>query len=298
MTEEILSQPKPVEMTARELAAMKLTEADWLVRDLLTRKSVNLLSAGPGFGKTYFVLQLAFCIAEGTPFLEEFSPIKPSKVLVLLLEQSLPEYNPRILAYEWKGGPSDNVVFRQELILASEADWKQFKDDIVSGGYDMVCIDPVSMVGLPSRFDWNDASAVIPFMRKLIGIAQETGVAFLIVHHKKKQPLDAYLDKYSEEFDRTTASGSSFITNLSSTRISIRSLHKTGSMREISVWGKSVVARKFRAKQGERGYWELSQRADLTPVDLGFAKCAVCGFLGDPQTAKDHPAHLANRGIT
>src|SRR2546422_2286055 len=92
-------------VTARELAGLKLVEADWLIKNLITRASVNLLSAGPGFGKTYLSLQMGFCVAEGQPFLEAFPPVKKGRVLIYELEQALEEYSTRVLQYDWKDGP-------------------------------------------------------------------------------------------------------------------------------------------------------------------------------------------------
>ncbi len=272
--------------TFHYLKDAEFSEPAWLVRDLLVKGTVNILWAMAGMGKSYFAIQLSVCLASGKPFLD-FKIPDTGKCLYYCLEGG-----ERGLAHRIKNYPPmdvspeafDAVAAVFSLSLATEADFEKLKASTLSWKAALVIIDPLSSVLLPRGWDWNDNSAVAPFMARLDRIAVETGACILLIHHKKKGPKD---DTPNEEYDRSTATGAQSLVNLASTRMHIRGLGH-GS-RILYVFGKDVRLMELSIRHDEKEpygpMWRRArgkESAGSPDIDLrgamGLIRCGVCGI--------------------
>ena len=292
--------------TLADLYDMDVVEPPWLVKDLLVRGTVNILWAMSGMGKSYFALQLIVCLASGEPFLD-FKIPTPGKSLwfgspeiVKSLYYCL-EGGESGLAYRIKKYPGPvtaevkaSVRVEVFLSLTTEKDFAALQEAIVDWGASLVVIDPLSMVGLPRGWDWNDNSIVAPFMSKLGKMAVETRACILLVHHKKKGPKD---DTPNEEYDRTTATGAQSLVNLTSTRMHIRGMGH--GQRTLYLFGKDVRAMELNIRHESkdpygpiwkraRGAVPHAMDADLLREDMGLIRCGICGIWSTEAVHDNH----------
>ena len=78
---------------AQDLLESPLPSMPWVVEDLVG-SGLTLLGGSPKIGKSWLVLQLAFCVSEGIPFLEHATC--EAEVLYLCLEDTFSRIQQRL----------------------------------------------------------------------------------------------------------------------------------------------------------------------------------------------------------
>jgi hypothetical protein len=179
---EALHDPKPAPDAAllSDLLTRQVAHA-FRVDDLLPASGRLLLAAQRKTGKTIFTGNLAYSLITGTPFLGRF-PVKPidGRVIAMNYEVTGEQYG------RWMddiGIPGDrlftiNLRGRRNL-LADEAGRTELVDMIREQNGEVLIVDPFGRAYTGKS--QNDTSEVTPWLVRLDEVAQQAGIAELIL---------------------------------------------------------------------------------------------------------------------
>jgi hypothetical protein len=192
-------------LTAKQLQSMQFSPISWIVPKIIPAEGVTLLCSKPKFGKSWLVYDL--CIACTT---DRFTlgTIKPKQgdVLYLALEDSKRRLQRRLA----KLLPTFGSAWPDKLLLKTE--WRRLHeggvDDVrawhthtksVGGKPIMVVIDVLAKVRKPigkSQLYEADYAA----LADLTKLANELGLAIVVLHHTRKMAADDLVEMVSGSF--------------------------------------------------------------------------------------------------
>ncbi len=183
--------------TAQELLEEPITEADWVIEDLLP-VGAHLLAGAPKIGKSWMVLAIGLAVSMGTPFWDY--AVCRGGVLYLCLEDTYARVKKRL----WKLTDEANDRFYLANSAATIKDGLAEQIDyfvITHPDLKLVFIDTFQKVRSPTgdsiyAADYGDFSA-------LKAMADKHSLAMMVVHHTRKM---------ADEDIMNTVSGSSGIT--------------------------------------------------------------------------------------
>lgn len=173
-------------LTPEALSKHAEDEPEWLVKDLIQTRSMNLLVGDSGIGKTPLLVQLGVCVAAGIPFLGR--PTRQGIVLYADFESSaagfagivksvssfeeLKEPPPHFLTWspEWKKPTTDNYL--DQLLM---------RVDRVNP--DLVLVDPLRLFAPDAPVKNEDTAKLFKRLRR-----NGTRAAWLFCHHNRKTP--------------------------------------------------------------------------------------------------------------
>ena len=152
-----------------------------LIHDILRQKHKMILISGSKAGKSFSLIHLAICIAEGEPWLGH--DCEQGRVLYINLEIDEASFEHRIeKVYKAMGlqasGQLDAVSLR-----GKEASVEWLAERIKPGTYTAIIIDPFYKLGVE---DENAAGDVGKFCRQLDLMTEKTGAAVIYSHHHSK----------------------------------------------------------------------------------------------------------------
>ena len=196
--------------TAKQLQDMTFPPVSWIVKDMIPAEGVALLCSKPKFGKSWLAYDL--CIA-CTADRFTLGTIKPRQgdVLYLALEDSKRRLQKRMS----KLLPTFNAAWPDKLTITTE--WRHLHegglDDIrawyeqtkTNGGKPiMAVVDILAKVRKPSgnKQVYESDYAAITGLSKL---ANELGIAIIIIHHTRKMAADDLMETVSGSFGITGA---------------------------------------------------------------------------------------------
>jgi len=136
--------------------------------------------------KTWFLGNMALCLASGRPFLRWSNGGTPLRVLVAQLEVAGQHYHRRIkMASRQLGIGSEDLGDRVAVWSGRGKAWSfdGFREAVVRHRAAVAFVDPLYLV---TEGDENLAADVKPTIRAFAKIAEETGVAIVISHHDAK----------------------------------------------------------------------------------------------------------------
>lgn len=207
-------------MKIDELLSLDIPPMKWVVKDFLPALAVSILWGTPSIGKTFFSLDLAMRVASGEPFLE--METTQGAVLYCYLEGGKRSCRDRLEKHAFsrdklKTLPID-FEYSLRLNLYDELDWKTMGEKAKS--YSLIIIDP--LMAMESKgLELNNNDKGRDFMRKLETISNESGCAFLIVHHRRKVS-HAETQFPNEETEDASMLGAQAWLALASTRMYLR----------------------------------------------------------------------------
>lgn len=183
--------------TAQELLEEPITEADWVIEDLLP-VGAHILAGAPKIGKSWMVLAMGLAVSMGTPFWDY--AVCRGGVLYLCLEDTYARVKKRL----WKLTDEANDRFYLANSAATIKDGLAEQIDyfvITHPDLKLVFIDTFQKVRSPTgdsiyAADYGDFSA-------LKAMADKHSLAMMVVHHTRKM---------ADEDIMNTVSGSSGIT--------------------------------------------------------------------------------------
>jgi predicted ATP-dependent serine protease len=141
--EEKESHYKPIPM--EEL--LKIPPKPPVIEGLAREGEWMLITGFPKAGKTFFVLQLAYSLAEGKPFLNQFSPMRKYKVLFLSFEERKEGINLKLRALKYPSSPNLYFLFPPSLTL------DYLKDCINQDKFEILIIDNLELLWLKVKKD-------------------------------------------------------------------------------------------------------------------------------------------------
>lgn len=162
--------------------------SEWLVDGIIQPKKIGLLGGSAGTLKSWFSLNLAFCVALGLPFVNNF-PTKQGAVLFIDRENARTELKERCQLIKKGLNIEDSDIL---IYFLSE---QSIKLDVPTGTSKLesfikqknICLVIVDTYRRAISFEENDAGAVSKFFVDSIKpICERTGVSFLFIHHHKK----------------------------------------------------------------------------------------------------------------
>jgi len=184
--------------TAAELQSMRCPPLSCIVPDIIPAEGVSLLSSKPKFGKSWLVYDLCIACTMNRFTLGELKPAQ-GDVLYLALEDSKRRLQRRIT----KLLPGFGVPWPERLTLKTE--WRRLHEgglDDVRGWHSdtkakggkpiLVVIDVLAKVRKPvgNRQLYEADYAALADLNKL---ANELGLAIVVVHHTRKMAADVRL---------------------------------------------------------------------------------------------------------
>lgn len=179
--------------SAAGLRTKKWPATPWLVRGLLTEKSLTVIAGEPKTTKTWSALELALAVASGTKAFGEFPATTTGPVALFMAEDSERSLWNRLRSLN-QGRPAevlDSVHYECRSALALE------DDDGLAGiiaSCRLMPKPPVLLVLDPLRdlhgADENDSGAMAAIMARLRALRDILGCAVCFVHHSAKSSRD------------------------------------------------------------------------------------------------------------
>lgn len=173
-----------------ELLAMPEVEPDWLVDQLFTVASNGWVAAEPKVGKSWVVLELAYALATGMPFLGRFAVKQPRRVLYVQEEDSLQRVLRRlkrlIRGDATRRDPSDEYwrwSIRAGFKVDSLAWLELLRQEIVAFDAEVIILDVFNRL---HGSDENKQAEMTAILNNLTRLTNDYGCAFIIVHHNRK----------------------------------------------------------------------------------------------------------------
>lgn len=175
-------------VTAAELMRMELPEPEWLIDKLLPAGALGFIGGNAKSGKTFLCLQMALCIASGTPFLRQ-GVAKKRNVIYIYLEGNMAQVQKRYRGlYGGEIRFPDNLHFIFGFPVLDAGGISQLKDHITEKHADLVILDTWQKARIDDGR--KGINAYQKEYRELTKLGQEictaTGCAFMLVHHLKQ----------------------------------------------------------------------------------------------------------------
>lgn len=163
-------------------------ERRWLVTGLWAEQAVGIVGGEPKCCKSFLALELAVCVASGTPCLRRFAVTQPGRVLLYAAEDALHVVRRRLDGICAAAGVAIetldlHVITAPTLRLDSEADRARLEETVAAMQPRLLVLDPFVRL---HRIDENSSGEVAPLLAHLRDLQRRYGVAVLVVHHAKK----------------------------------------------------------------------------------------------------------------
>jgi hypothetical protein len=173
-----------------ELLAMPDTDPDWMVDQLFTVASNGWVAAEPKVGKSWIVLELAYALATGMPFLGRFAVKQPRRILYVQEEDSLDRVKRRLKRLI-KGDPTrlppPDAYFRYSIRQGFKLDnltWLEtLRLEIIKYDAEVIILDVFNRL---HGSDENKQAEMTAILNNLTRMTNDYGCAFIIVHHNRK----------------------------------------------------------------------------------------------------------------
>lgn len=167
------------------LADVKREAVDWLWRGWIPLGKVSMLIGDPGLGKSNLSLDIAARLTSGRPMpFQNLALHEPADVLLLLAEDGLADtVRPRLEA--GKADLRRVHAYPPDMALELLCNLDQLRVDIQEKQVRLVIVDPL-MAFFPAALDSHKDQHARRLLSPVAALAQETGAAFLLIHHPNK----------------------------------------------------------------------------------------------------------------
>ncbi len=224
------------------------------VVDSLLSQGLHILAGSPKVGKSWLALWLSVTVARGDPVWG--MPTKGGTTLYLALEDSALRIQNRL--YEITEDAPANVHFSTESFILGKGLEEQLTNFLKEHpDTSLIIIDTLQLIrgtGYDNTYanDYRDLSV-------LKQIADEHGIAILLIHHLRKEPAE---DVFSRISGTTAISGA---VDSSFTLVE----DKRGSGRaKLSCIGRDIEYREIELKRGEENIWVVVSDSRVQPLLL------------------------------
>ncbi|MBI2582008.1 AAA family ATPase [Candidatus Woesearchaeota archaeon] len=168
-------------VSIEELAHKDFGEYKYLVKGLIPREGITILSASPKSGKSWFVLYVALNLSRGTPVFE-LETIR-SQVLFVDEENTLRGLKRRLdKLTDDLGGVDIKFLNKQGFKVDNEADREWLKKYVENNSIDLVIFDSSRRVHNKEENTSDGIAEVYDCLKDLM----TTGVAVILIDHNRK----------------------------------------------------------------------------------------------------------------
>ena len=205
-----VSTTLPPMMSARDLQTTAFPPVSWIVPDLLP-EGVTLFAGKPKLGKSWLALQLGYGIATGGEVLGR--PVDQGSVLYAALEDNARRLKKRLHQITPSGETwPERFLFSTEWPRLDKGGLERFNDWISqTPDARLLIVDTLATVRPAAGGKDNQYQSDYHAIRGLHGLANETGIAILVVHHVRKMDADDPFDTVSGSTGLTGAADSTLV---------------------------------------------------------------------------------------
>lgn len=158
---------------------------DWVVENLIATSAVSLIFGPGGTKKTYALLDLAVCVATGTPWLG--MPVQQGAVLIIDEESGHKRLKRRFREIAKARGVEDATiawVTMAQVNLRDKLDIEHVRQLVEFTGAKLVIMDALADLALGA--DENSVKEMQPVFMGLRGMADSAPCAPVLIHHANK----------------------------------------------------------------------------------------------------------------
>jgi hypothetical protein len=161
-----------------------LPRPEWLVQNILVQGTTSIISADSGSFKSFVALELALCIATGTPF--HGRDVKGGNVVYVAAEGF---YTLRDRATAWLQShglerPQNFHILRAPVAIAEAGTVHAFADELAKFNPALIVLDTLSQCALGLNENSNDEMA--RFVAGMMQLGTRSGAHVCAVHHNAK----------------------------------------------------------------------------------------------------------------
>lgn len=167
-------------MWVKDLEQETPESPEWLVRGLLPRGAVALLSDYPKVGKSPFAYQLAVAIATGRPFLGRATNLEG--VLIIVAEERTHDAVRRLRDFGMSA--EDRICLWAEGVRDTPEDRARMREFIGDKKIGLLIVDTLASYLLLENE--TDNSLVTTRLKPYVDMAHTTAATILLVHHERK----------------------------------------------------------------------------------------------------------------
>jgi AAA domain len=191
-------------LSAKELNTMTFAPIKYVVPGIIV-EGLTLFAGKPKIGKSWLLLHAAAAVASSGFTLGDIHCIE-GDVLYCALEDNLRRLQSRMTklygTQEWP----ERLFFRCEMPRLAEGGLQVIKDWIKTAKLPrLVIIDTLAMVRAPKKRDESSYESDYNAVKELRALANEYGIAIVLVHHLRKQEADDAFDTVSGTLGLTGA---------------------------------------------------------------------------------------------
>lgn len=230
---------------AQTLMELPLPPTIWLVEELIATGSTIILASRPKIGKSWFVLQLGHCVANGIPFLG-YKTTKAG-VVYLALEDLLKRLQSRLWALTDESSDDLQLVIRAETLnngLIEQMEALLTEDPSIK----LFIVDTLQVTRDQSA-DYSYANDYSD-LRKYKDFADKNNVCCLLVHHLRKAN--------SQDDDMLDISGTSAISGAVDSMIVLKKKNRADSEAKLSIEGRDIEYTELILDR-DNNWWQLKE---------------------------------------
>jgi len=172
-------------LNGKDIAMMEIPQQKFLIKNLISENSLNILMGEEKCGKSLFAMNLALSVAIGTKEWLGFEIMKQGKVLFLNNELTSADFYRRFKKMVERlpvAGDVSNFLVPKEVPSVDEC-WKTLNETCE---IEKPCLIVLDCLYFAHNKDENDSSEMKALMRQLLSLRDKYGLAILVIHHTKK----------------------------------------------------------------------------------------------------------------
>lgn len=168
--------------TFADMAA--LPRPQWLIRSLLVEKTTSVISADSGHFKSFIALEMALCVATGTPF--HGREVRQGAAVYVAAEGFYTVYE-RAAAWAQERGcelPENFHILKVPVNVSEAATVQSFAQTVAAFSPALVVLDTLSQCAIGLNENANNEMA--GFMGGMMALSHQIGAHVQTVHHNSK----------------------------------------------------------------------------------------------------------------
>lgn len=171
----------------RQAKAIEKRSVEWLWKAYIPRGKLTLITGDPQAGKSTFLCELVACLTTGRPMPGEDGPREPENCWIMSSEDDAD--TTIVWRLENQGADLSRVYITERRAKLEGQGLKELVKAIKALEISVVIVDTLT-TWMGADMDMNRANEVMTWLNALQDVAQQTGVTFLLVRHRRKGPAN------------------------------------------------------------------------------------------------------------